>query len=140
MAYLATTLTRRPAPTKRLVLSYLESPPCHHSSAETRSKLAVSDLIATPALEQKPAAVVSTLFRVDETHPGPPGSKGEEGGVPTALPETRYLHCVSEVRRPNSGVNLLSYTAVLRSISFAAMAARSSSPTLFARARSNTRF
>lgn len=119
--YLRTTLTRSPEPTKHLVLSYFESLPYDHSSSETRPNLADSDWMTAPTLMQKPAAVISTLFKVDETCPGPPSAKGEEGGVPTVLPETRYLHCVSEVPRLISGVDLVSHTAVLRSLSFAAI-------------------
>ncbi|KAH6617376.1 hypothetical protein F5144DRAFT_498910 [Chaetomium tenue] len=79
-------------PPKRLVLSYLDNPPSDHSLAETRLKFAGPNLISALGLRQKQAEVTSTLFKVDETRPGPPGSKSKEGDVPAALPGKRYLH------------------------------------------------
>ncbi|KAK3295085.1 uncharacterized protein B0H64DRAFT_201443 [Chaetomium fimeti] len=72
-------------PTMRLVLSYLDSP--------DKSRTNLADLMPAPAHDQEPEAIISTLFKVDETNPGPPASKNEKGDTPVPLPEQKYLHC-----------------------------------------------
>lgn len=102
-------------PATHLVLGYLNAKEVNERGGET---------LLSATLPSWASKMRSTLFRVDETRPGPPSIKedGEEDGVRPG--EKKHLCLVSDVIQPAFGVGVCLLTMMSRSTRFSAVKSR----------------